>query len=330
MVTPQSRFSDASTSPGALRVADALRRIARDEKLKATFEKDPVFAPLLLRAAQRYTGGTSLTACVDTVKRINAQGHAATADYMGESTREEALACAETTHILQLVHAIQHQRLNCTVSLDLSHIGLVIDPALGLANATKVCTAAAAVGLEVMISMEGSERTDAVLATHGQLCQRFDNVGITVQARLHRTPADLVQLLKRPGRIRLVKGAYEEPAETAHARTSPATGEAYQNLTAALLESGHRCSIGTHDDALLGYAHTLLQKRGTAHHAAAPYEFEVLLGLGPEQSARMRDWGYQTRQYVVYGNEWFMYVCHRIAEHPPRLFDALADVVGIP
>jgi proline dehydrogenase len=333
MVTPHSVFANQLTAASAddtarqQRAADALRRIARDEKLKALAETDPLLAPLLQRAADRYTGGSTLEACLGTIEGVNAQGHAATADYMGESTREAAVANAETEHFLKMVKAITARRLNCSVSLDLSHIGLAIDHALALDNAARIATATRDAGLEMMISMEGSERTDAVLQVHGQLCSRFEHVGVTVQARMKRTPADMALLLKRPGRIRLVKGAYDEPETTAHQRISDGATQAYRALTQTLLSSGHRCSIGTHDRQQLNWAHEFIQG-----HAFDPksFEFEVLYGLGPAQSDHMRALGHATRQYIVYGSEWFLYVCHRIAEHPPRLFDALADIVGAP
>jgi proline dehydrogenase len=333
MVTPHSVFANDSTAASAddavrqQRAADALRRIARDEKLKALAETDPLLAPLLQRAADRYTGGSTLEACLSTIAKVNAMGHAATADYMGESTRDAAVANAEAEHFLHLVNAITARRLKCSVSLDLSHIGLAIDPALALANASRIASAARDAGLEMMISMEGSERTDAVLQVHGQLCAKFEHVGVTVQARMKRTPADVALLLKRPGRIRLVKGAYDEPEATAHPRISDGTTQAYRSLTQTLLSSGHRCSIGTHDRQQLSWAHEFIQAQAFDPKS---FEFEVLYGLGPAQNDHMRALGHATRQYIVYGSEWFLYVCHRIAEHPPRLFDALADIVGEP
>jgi proline dehydrogenase len=333
MVTPQSLFAQSAGAASAedrareRRVADALRHIARDETLKARLENDPLLTPFLLRAADRYTGGRDLTTCLNTVAQVNAQGHAATADYMGESTREEAFAAAETEHFLELVRAITQGGFRCTVSLDLSHIGLSIDPALGVANATRIAQATRDAGLEMMISMEGSERTDATLAAHGTLCAQFSHVGITMQARMMRTPDDITTLLQRPGRIRLVKGAYDESETTAFSRDSEMTQQAYRTLTQRLLSSAHLCSIGTHDRQQLAWAQEFV-----VQHAPDPatFEFETLYGLGSQQIDQMRSLGHATRQYIVYGREWFLYVCHRIAEHPPRLFDALADVLEAP
>jgi len=326
MVTPTSSFGTQATSEHLpLLAADALRKIARDENLKQRVENDPLLSGIFKRAAERYIGGSSLPECLRTIRLVNAQGHAASADYMGESTRDEAKAAIETTHFLQLIDAIQAENLDCTISLDLSHIGLALDPALGLANAAKIAVAARAIGREVMISMEGSERTDAILAAHAELCRQFDHVGITLQARRLRTGADLQSALQRPGKIRLVKGAYEEPEALAWPRVSEGLTAAYRQHAQTLLASGHLCSIATHDPLQLEAAHAFIQSQGLA---TADIEFETLFGLGAAQSSQMRALGFATRQYIVYGREWFMYVCHRIAEDPQRLFQALVDVVG--
>jgi proline dehydrogenase len=340
MVTPTSVFASKLTPKDLANLADladlsnqdkaaaALRRIARDETLKARVEADPELFNLLLRAARRYIGGVDLAECTRTIQNLNAQGFLTTADYMGESTRDEAKARAETQHFIDLVNVIRTQKLRSGVSLDLSHIGLSVSQALALANTRRIALAAREAGLELMISMEGSERTDEILDTHAKLCAEFDHIGITVQARMHRTPQDVAALLKLPGRIRLVKGAYEEATAIAHPRPSAGLDAAYRALAATLIGSGHLCSIATHDLQQIDWAHALIKERyGDVHPAHV--EFETLVGLGPAASQRTLALGYPTRQYVVYGQEWFLYVCHRIAEQPERLYQAVADVVGI-
>jgi proline dehydrogenase len=334
MVTPTSVFAgklapaDLADLASQDKAAAALRRIARDEQLKAHIENDPALFNLLLRGARRYIGGVDLAECTLTLKNLNAQGMLATADYMGESTRDETKARSETQHFIDLVDVIKAQNLRSGVSLDLSHIGLSINQALAMENTHRIAVATRDAGLEMMISMEGSERTDEILDTYAKLCAEFDHIGITVQARMRRTPADLTKLLKLPGRIRLVKGAYEEVDAVAHQRPSSGLDDAYRNLTATLIDSGHLCSIATHDLQQISWSHELIEKR---YGNARPdhVEFETLLGLGPAAAERTLALGYPTRQYVVYGQEWFLYVCHRIAEQPDRLYQALADVVGI-
>jgi proline dehydrogenase len=177
----------------------------------------------------------------------------------------------------------------------------------------------------MMISMEGSERTGEILDAHCWLCERFDNVGITLQAYLYRTKDDLTAALERPGRIRLVKGAYEEPPDIAQPR-GVAVDATYRELMETLLISGHACSIATHDPLLLDYAHPFIQEH---HLSGDTLEFEMLYGITPERLQMMQKRGYRTRVYLPYGQEWYLYLCHRLAEYPPNIYRAIADAVGI-
>jgi len=176
-----------------------------------------------------------------------------------------------------------------------------------------------------MISMEGSERTSDIIEIHRRLCKHFDNVGITLQAYLYRTAHDLVSALELPGRIRLVKGAYEEPADLALPR-GDSLDTVYRDSMEILLASGHSCSIATHDPVLLDHAHTFIQQNNLDQKNI---EFEMLYGVTPNRLQTMRDRGYHTRVYLPYGQEWYLYLCHRLAEYPPGIYQATADAVGI-
>jgi proline dehydrogenase len=242
---------------------------------------------------------------------------------MGESTRERERALAAADEFVALAAAIAGSALDCSLSLDLSHIGLVVDASFCLENARRIAAAGAEVGTEVMISMEGYDRVDAILDLHGALTRDHENVGVTLQARLDRTAADLEIILERPGRIRLVKGAYEVPADVALAREDEGLGRRYLELARRLIDSGHLCSIATHDVQLLEQVAAWV-----AGGHESPLEFEVLLGLGDDAISALRERGYRTRQYVVYGEEWFLYVCNRIAEEPARLYQAIIDAVA--
>jgi proline dehydrogenase len=245
---------------------------------------------------------------------------------MGESCRDEARANAETGLFLALLGAIDGENLDCSVSLDLSHIGSVVDPELGFLNARKIAQAAAASGREVMISMEGSERADNIYATYGRLHADagLANVGITVPARLHRSAGDLPRLMQYPGRIRLVKGAFLEPEQLACSRNSPELAANYRRFAAGLLTSGHKCSIATHDRAIQDQLADLVVQHGL--QGQQHYEFESLIGLGTEQIDSLQKRGFRTREYAVYGEEYFLYVLNRIAEEPVRLYQALLDL----
>jgi len=309
------------------RAASALRELAVNEDAKARFLEDPLLRPYMERVSQRYVAGSTVSDVIVRAAMINQNGHRASAEYMGESVRDEAFANEETSVFLQLVHAIGEQRLDCSISFDLSHVGSLVDPELGYRNARRIARAASEIGQEVMISMEASDRTSGIYEIYGRLHEQdgLSNVGITVPAKLHRTAADLPALLRLPGRIRLVKGAMFEPVEIAYPRNSPELASAYCRYAALLLRSDHKCSIATHDRAIQDELTAMIRAEGIA---AGPYEFESLIGLGEQNIAHLRDAGFATREYAVFGKEYFLYVLNRISEEPVRVYQAVIDALG--
>lgn len=247
--------------------AAALKRIARDENLKAYVQEEKPVHDALLGAALRFIGGESLEERTAVAGRLNQRGPAVTIDYMGKSTRDEEAANEATTEFMRAVEAISKRRLDSSVSLDLSHIGLVVDRELAFANASALAKKARDAGLEVMVSMEGSERTDEILGMYRRLSERFENLGITLQAHLRRTPEDLQDALTKPGKVRLVKGAFEEPEEVAIPR-GPELEAVYRALLEEALTSGHPVSIATHDPQILEHAHRFTEGNGLKTQAA--------------------------------------------------------------
>jgi len=310
-----------TATTGYAESADALRRLAVNERAKAYVLDHPPLYQALLRAARRFIGGETLAECLETVRDINRHGHAVTIDFMGESTRDRDTANDATSEFLRVVGAIQEHQLNASVSLDLSHVGMVIDEELGHENAARIADAARTADTEMMISMEGPDRTDTVLRLHERLCERFDNVGITLQAYLYRTPDDLAAALQRPGKVRLVKGAFDAPDGLAM-RRGPDLDRTYRQLAETILNSNHRCSMATHDERLLG---PLSERVADVDGDGATVEFEMLKGVASEQLDALHAEGFETRVYVAYGHEWYLYLCNRLAEHPPNLFQAVAD-----
>ncbi|AXE24506.1 proline dehydrogenase [Streptomyces globosus] len=315
-----SRPSDASDASAA--AAAVLRGLALDEDLKWRIPADPLLGPLARRVARRFVAGETLADACERAAAVLAAGHRANVEYMGESCRDPRRATAETEVFTEAADRLPP---GCSISLDLSHIGLAVDPDLAFANASRIARATADTGREMVVSAEGSDRTDAVLALHERLTATYDHVGITLQARLHRTRDDLPRVLARPGRVRLVKGAFAEPESVALPRESPELQARYLESAAAIADSGHLCSFATHDRDLL---HRLGERLGGQGRPDAFWEFETLLGLGTDRLAEMARLGHPTREYVVFGTEWWLYVCNRLAEDPQRLLRAVADAAS--
>lgn len=307
--------------------ASTLRALALDETAKEKFCNDPLLRPYMHKVSQRYVAGQTVAEALARVEQIIARGHAASAEYMGESVRDEAFAMAETDVFMELVRGIGARNLNCSISFDLSHIGSLVDSELGYRNARRIAQAAAEINREVMISMEGIERADDIYAIYTRLQQDDDlrNVGITVPAKRLRTQQDLPVLMKLPGRIRLVKGAFLEPEGVAYDRNSTELASAYRRYAQALLLSGHKCSIATHDRSIQADLSTLILNERIDPRW---FEFESLIGLGTEQIDGLQRRGLPTREYAVFGEEHFLYVLNRIAEEPVRLYQAIIDVMA--
>ncbi|WP_020014928.1 proline dehydrogenase family protein [Promicromonospora sukumoe] len=302
--------------------ADTLRAWALDEDLKRTVLANPALAAAAARIARRYTAGETVDQAIDAARAGMRRGHTASIDYVGESIRDAATARRETDVFLRLVEAVRAADVPATISFDLSHVGSLVDRDLGLAHARELAAATADLGTALVISAEGSDRTDLVLDLHEALSAEFDHVGITLQARLHRTPQDLRRVLRHPGPVRLVKGAFLEPESVAYRRDSAELTDAYLAQTAELLDARHPVFLATHDDELVA---TLRERHGAALTEPG-VEFEMLLGLGTELLDQLHGEGFATREYLIFGDEWWLYVLNRIAEDPTRVITALADL----
>jgi len=304
------------------RAADTLRTWALDEELKARVMADREQAALAQRIARRYTAGETIEEALAVVTSNAVRGHRGSIECVGESVRDAGVAARETQEFIQLARRIGAAGPPATLSFDLSHVGSLVSPATGLENVTAIAQAARDAGTSVMISAEGSDRTDLVLDLYERVASDFPETGITLQARLHRSPKDLDRCLNLPGPVRLVKGAFLESEAVAHPRDSAPMTTAFVSMARSLVTTGHRVNLATHDAQLV---HTLKSELG-ADLQGKHVEFEMLQGLGDDLLDSLHAEGYATREYVVYGPQWWLYVLNRIAEHPERALLALADL----
>ncbi|MGW8812820.1 proline dehydrogenase family protein [Gordonia terrae] len=299
--------------------ADTLRRWALDEELKSRVMADPALAECARRVADRYTAGEDVESAIRAGGRALERGHRVSIEFTGESVRDAAEASAATDVFVSVADHIGRTGLPSTVSGDLSHIGLLVSEDLVRDNSARLAEACAAVDSVFMISAEGSDRTDQVLDVYDWLAHRYDNVGITLQARLHRSEQDVERVLAAGGRIRLVKGAFLEAESDALAREDPELPKRYERLARRIADAGGSLTLATHDETLL--SHVL-----GAVGAVGSVEVEMLMGLGTDLLDRLATDGISTREYCIFGSEWWLYVLNRIAEDPTRVFQALVDL----
>lgn len=302
--------------------SEALKKAALNEEAKNFVLQNEQLFSVLKRAANRYIGGETLQEALLTIQILNEKGFVVTTDYMGESIRNEEEANKATLEFSQLARNIRSNQLNSSISLDLSHIGLLVSKELAMANLHEICEEAAQANQEVIISMEGTDRTDQILAIYQESIKKYSNLGITLQAYLHRTKDDFDAMIQLPGSIRLVKGAYDTPKGLSMPRGNT-LDEVYLTYVDRLLFLNHPCAIASHDEKIHHEAIALINQ-----YKPENYVLERLLGIGNEELEEYKNKGYSSRIYVVYGKEWYLYLCNRWAEYPLNLFRGLLDIVG--
>ncbi|WP_282940262.1 proline dehydrogenase family protein [Paenibacillus sp. RC67] len=300
--------------------AEALKSVARREDIKAYINKSPLLYSLLSRAAGRYVTGDARADGLNSGTLLRNKGYEVSLEYIGENICRLSDCEQAVQEFQELIRACAVSGAASRISLDLSHIGLSIQPELAYHNLRLLAEEAEKHNLTILISMEETAKTDLILSVYKQAIAHYSNLGITLQAHLYRTPQDLEELLPLGGRIRIVKGAYQESASDAMPR-SEALNEQFLKLVARCIQTGCTVSAATHDEALI------MEMRQRGYFNAQHFEIEMLYGIRPELSSNLHAAGVPVRIYLTYGEEWYLYVCHRIAEFPPNLYLAVTDII---
>lgn len=276
------------------------------------------------RLARRFVAGTSSAEALAAVRALNEQGLEASLDPLGEHVSTPAAAGQAAQEAITTLEMIASAGLRANVSLKLTELGLDVDTELAAANLRMVLTAAARLGVFVRIDMEGSAYTEATLALVEQMHGAGLPVGTVLQAMLHRTPADVERLLARGIPVRLVKGAYKEPAALAWQRKSAVDGQ-YLRLMRRLLEAAPRTAVAlaTHDERMIKAAQAYARQRGLA---PAAFEFQMLYGIRRDLQRRLRAEGWRVRVYVPFGRAWYPYFMRRLAERPANVLFLLRNL----
>ena len=298
----------------------ALSRSARLKRLASTYgmASDEGFA-------RRFIAGDTVEEAIKVARTLQSRGLLLTLDYLGESVRTPDEATAATREYLQLIDVLVAAEIERNVSIKLTQLGIDVDRATCVDNLRRILEPAEKHGFFVRIDMENSNYTQITLEVFETLWQLgYRQIGLALQAYLHRTEQDVRRMNELGARVRLVKGAYKEPASAAFQKKSE-VDDAYARLARILLDEGNYPAIATHDEQMITLARTHAAERGIANDR---YEFQMLYGVRRDlQTALVRD-GYRMRIYVPFGTEWFPYFMRRLGERPANVGFVVRAILG--
>lgn len=270
--------------------------------------------PIMRRFADPYIAGETMEEAVAQLRQLQARGFPGVLDCLGEDVADEAEAREAFTIYRDGADAVKAADLDCYVSVKPTHFGLRLSKDLCRSLYEDLCAHCAEIGVFVRVEMEDRSTTDDTLEIFHGLRERFENVGIVVQARLFRTPDD-VDALPKDCDVRVVKGIYLEPADVALTEREPIK-DAYIAITEQLLKAGHKVAAATHDDDVV---ERVLKTREAVGAERERIEFEVLKGVRPKMWEALKKRGETVRVYLPYGPDWKAYSLRRFKENPEIL-----------
>jgi proline dehydrogenase len=272
---------------------------------------------LAKKFAKRFVAGETLREALDAVKALNQKGVTASLDLLGESVTNDREARAARDAYLELLGRIHDERLDANVSVKLTAMGLDISEELCVSSLQDVLARAREVNSFVRLDMESSAYVDRTLRLfYDRLYPSFKpNVGIVLQSYLYRTRDDVERAITSQCRVRLCKGAYEEPQSVAYPEKRDVDRN-YINCMRLLLDKGNYPGIATHDPAIIEAT-----KAYRSEHAISfdRFEFQMLYGVRRDLQEQLVKEGFRMRVYVPFGTQWYPYLMRRLAERPANV-----------
>jgi len=274
--------------------------------------------------ARRFIAGESTEEAIAAARAVEARGLTQTLDYLGESVSSAAAADQATREYLEVIDDVVKAGVGRNISLKLTQLGLDLDRVTALDNFRRILDPATTHGFFVRIDMENSPYTDVTLDVFETLWGLgYRNLGVVLQSALHRTEADLTRVLALGARVRLVKGAYKEPASVAYQRKADVDA-AYLRLMEALLRSDTFPALATHDPEIIDRAKSFVAHEGIAKDR---FEFQMLYGVRRDLQASLVAEGYGVRVYIPFGGQWFPYFMRRLGERPANVSFVLRSLL---
>jgi proline dehydrogenase len=280
---------------------------------------------LARRLASRFVAGETVEAAVAALTQLNAAGIRASLDLLGESVASPAEARGARDTYLETLDRIRRVGADANVSVKLTQMGLAIDERLCVENLRAIIAQARDDGSFVRIDMEQSDYTERTLQLFREKFHpEFGNaVGVVLQSYLRRTERDVEDMIALGARVRLCKGAYQEPPAVAFPDKRDVDAN-YVRCMEPLLERGTYPGIATHDTAIIAHAKDFARQRGVAPQR---FEFQMLYGVRRDLQRRLRREGYNVRVYVPFGSHWYPYLMRRLAERPANVVFLLGNIV---
>jgi proline dehydrogenase len=288
---------------------------SRSDGIRRLVSSAPVTRPVV----DRFVAGEQLAPCLDAVRALTGRGLQVTLDHLGEDTTDRTEALRNRDAYLALAQALADEGLGprAEMSVKLSAFGQALPGGhdIALANVRPVVEAAAEAGTTVTLDMEAHHTVDSTLAVLADLRAGHPQTGAVLQSCLHRTEEDALALSGEGSRVRLVKGAYDEPADVAHQKKAD-VDRAYVRCLKILMSGKGYPMVGSHDPRMVAIAQELARRLGRKHDE---FEFQMLYGIRDAEQQRLADEGHRVRVYVPYGTDWYAYFMRRLAERPANL-----------
>ncbi|MFF4772481.1 proline dehydrogenase family protein [Microtetraspora fusca] len=280
--------------------------------------------PPTRRVVDRFVAGESAADAVAAVRRLTDAGLTVTIDHLGEEIRDTEAAAVTAKAYVSLLDALAPLGLGrrAEVSVKLSAVGQALDESLALEHARRICAAARDCGTTVTLDMEDHTTVDSTLSVLRALREDFPDTGVAIQAYLFRSEEDCRDL--SGSRVRLVKGAYREPASVAH-QSKAEVDRAYVRCLRILMAGTGYPMVGTHDDRLIAITETLADRYGRSQDS---YEYQMLYGIRTDKQEALAGAGATVRVYVPYGDDWYGYFMRRLAERPANVAFFLRSLRG--
>ncbi|MCC7024778.1 MAG: proline dehydrogenase family protein [Thermomicrobiales bacterium] len=274
--------------------------------------------------AARFVAGETFDEAIPVLRDLNQKGLRTNTTLLGEGVKDAATTREVVAEYIRDLDRIAAEGLQTNIALKLTHLGLDLDPELAYQNVAEIVAHAASVGNFIRMDMEESGRVDDTLNIYRRLrADGHENVGTVLQSYLYRTPADLERLLPLSPNLRLVKGAYLEPASIAYPQKAD-VDRAYIALAERMLLEGGFTAIATHDERIIDHVIGFTRRHGIGSDR---FEFQMLYGVRPQYQVELARAGHRVLVATPYGPHWYLYLMRRLAERPANLIWLASNLI---